>query len=420
MTLPLERHYKNVLCLLSVEVFWGISLALISMVAILPVFLSHLGASNTAIGALPVVWILATNFSGLFAAHVTGGLARRKGAVVLLHALTGIPYLGLAIWFGLPNRPSPAVDIGFFLATWGASWALMGFTIPVWINFIGKVTRPDMRARSFGTIFFFQTLMGAIGGWVASRVLGSHLAFPANYAFGFLVAAICMVAGSFFFLPVREEPGATSEPGPALETMLRHAREILADRSGIRVYLLALVLSTGSYLLITYYPVYADSRFSLRPQDSALYTAVCMGGNMLGSILTGVIGDRFGYSRVAVIAMFALVVGLAFAVWGTHPSTYFVTAFSLGIFIVADRLALYNLSMAFSPHEDNTAYLGVVPAIVAPVQALVAGSSGGFIDRFGFLPIAAIGLVGAVIALYLVVVRLPEPAYSLAGRRNPA
>lgn len=420
MTLPLDRHYKNVSWLLTVETFWGVSLALISMVAILPVFLSHLGASNTVIGALPVVWILTTSFSAPFAAYYTGGMTHRKRAVILLHALTGIPYAFLAIWFALPSRPAPGVDITVFLLTWGASWVLMGFTIPVWINFIAKVTRPEMRARSFGTIFFFQTLMGAIGGWVASRVLASHMPFPANYALGFLVAGVCMTAGAFFFLPVREEPSATAEPGKALDIVFRNAREILANRSGLRVYLWVLVLSTGSYLLITYYPVYADAKFSLRPQDSALYTAVCMGGNMLGSILTGVIGDRFGYARVAVIAMVALFLGLAVAVWGTHPATYYVTAFTLGIFIVADRLALYNLSMAFSPHEDNTAYLGVIPAIVAPVQALVAGSSGTFIDRFGFLPVAAVGLVSAAVALYLVVLHLPEPTYSLAGRRNPA
>jgi len=121
---------------------------------------------------------------------------------------------------------------------------------------------------------------------------------------------------------------------------------------------------------------------------------------------------------VAVIAYGALVLGLALALVGGHPLFYFVTAFVLGVFIVADRLALYNLSMAFSPHEDNTAYLGIVPALVAPMQALVAGSSGGFIDHFGFAPIALIGLGGALIALYLVIARLPEPAYSLAGRRN--
>jgi predicted MFS family arabinose efflux permease len=418
VTLPLDRHWKNVSWLLSVEMFWGVSLALISMVAVLPVFLARLGASNTVIGTLPVVWILTTSFSGLFAAQATGGLARRKPIVILLHVLAAIPYLVIAAWFGLAPRPAPNIDIALFLVTWGLSWVLMGFTIPVWINFIGRVTRPELRARSFGTIFFFQTLMGAIGGWVASRVLGSTLGFPLNYAVGFLVAAVCMAAGAIFFLPVLEEPGAVVEPDTPLQTVMRHAREVVADRSGLRVYLIALVLSTGSYMLITFYPVYAQGRFSLRARDSALYTAVCCVGQMLGSVLTGVIGDRFGYVRVAVIANGALVAGLALALWGGHPLFYFVTAFALGIFIVADRLALYNLSMAFSPHEDNTAYLGIIPAIVAPVQALVAGSSGGLIDRFGFFPIALVGLAGAVTALYLVVARLPEPAYSLAGRRT--
>ena len=116
MTLPLDRHYKNVASLLTVEVFWGVSLALISMVAVLPVFLSQLGASNTVIGALPVVWILANGFSGPFAAHASAGLARRKGFVILLHVLAAIPYLAIAAWFGLMPRPSSGQDIVFFVA----------------------------------------------------------------------------------------------------------------------------------------------------------------------------------------------------------------------------------------------------------------------------------------------------------------
>jgi MFS family permease len=419
VTLPLAAHWRNVGFLLSVEMFWGVSLALISMVAILPVFLTHLGANNAVIGALPVIWILATSFPGVFAAHFTANLAHRKRMVILLHVLACVPWILLAAWFGLARRPSPAADIAIFVTVWGLSWVWMGFTIPVWINFIGKVTRPELRARSFGTIFFFQTLMGAIGGWVGSRILGSGLPFPANYALGFLIAGVCMALGSFFFLPVREEAGAVTDPGQPIATVLRHAREIWADRGGIRVYLWILFLTAGCYLLITYYPVFAERRFRLTPRDSALYTAICMAGQMLGSVLTGLIGDRFGYAKVAVIATGSLVVGLALAIWGAHPSLYFVTAFALGVFLVADRLALFNLSMAFSPHEDNTAYLGLVPAMVAPVSALVAGSSGAFIDRFAFVPVAVVGLCAAVVALGLALFRLPEPRYSLAGKRTP-
>jgi len=418
VTLPLDRHWKNVSSLLGVEGFYGVALSLISMVAVLPVFLSRLGATNTVIGALPVIWLLATNFPGAFAAHFTGGLAHRKRAVIILHLLAGIPWLFLAAWFGILGRPSGAVDILALLIGWGASWIVMGFTIPVWINFIAKVTRPELRARTFGTIFFFQTLMGAIGGWVGSRLLGSSLPFPLNYALGFLVAGICMSIGSFFFLPVREDAGGTTKPSPAFATVLRYTREILADRTGLRVYLTVLLLSVGRFMLITYYPVFAESRFSLQPRDSAIYTSICMAGQMIGSVLVGTIGDRFGYSRVAVVAMAALTLGLSLAIWGSHPAFYYCTAFVLGIFIVSDVLALFNLSMAFSPHEDNTAYIGIIPAIVTPFTALVAGSSGAFIDRFGFIPIAWVGLAGAVVSLYLVIFRLPEPAYSLAGRRG--
>jgi predicted MFS family arabinose efflux permease len=116
--------------------------------------------------------------------------------------------------------------------------------------------------------------------------------------------------------------------------------------------------------------------------------------------------------------MAALAVGLALAIWGSHPAFYYATAFALGVFLVADRLAFYNLSMAFCPHDDNTAYLGIIPALIAPATVLMAGSSGTLIDRFGFMPVAWLGFGGALVALYLVVFRLPEPRYSLAGRRT--
>ena len=92
MTLPLRTHWRNVAYLLSVETFWGISLALISMVAILPVFLTHLGATNAVIGSLPVIWLLATSFPGVFAAHFTSNLAHRKKMVILLHMGAAIPW----------------------------------------------------------------------------------------------------------------------------------------------------------------------------------------------------------------------------------------------------------------------------------------------------------------------------------------
>jgi MFS family permease len=420
MTLPMDRHWKNVSWILSVETFWGVSLSLISVVAIIPVFLAHLGATNTVLGALPVVWTLTCNLPQAFAAHFTSHLAYRRRITILLHVVAGAPWIALAAWFGLGGLHTPSLDIAAVLLGWGVAWVVMGFTIPVWINFIGKVTRPELRARTFGIVFFFQTLMGAFGGWVASRILSGGIPYPRNYGVGFLIAGVFMAVGAAFFLRVEEEKSATEEQGAMFSTVVRHMREVLADRSGVRVYILAVMLAAGSWLLVTYYPVFAERRLGLTARDSALFTAVCMLGQMLGSVLTGLIGDRFGYVRVALIASVSLTAGLAFAIWGNGIGIYYLVAFALGMFLVADRLALFNLSMAFSPHDDNTAYVGAIPAITAPVLAIVAGSAGPFIDRYGFMPVAYVALGGAAVALLLVAFRLPEPPYSLAGRRKAA
>jgi predicted MFS family arabinose efflux permease len=419
VTIDLSRHYKNLCWVFSVEIFWGVALALISNVAILPVFLTHLGASNSTVTTLPVLFLLATGIPGIFAAHVTGKLIYRKRFLIVAHAVSAIPWLLTAAWFLFGPRISPVVDIAVLLGGWGVAWLWMGFFIPVWINFIGKVTRPELRARSFGIIFFFQTLMSAFGGWVASRIIGSGMPFPANYGLGFGISGAAMAVGSFFFIPVVEEAGPIAEEEDPLRGIVRHSREILTDRGGVRTYLSIYMLCAGWPILTAFYPIWAERHFGLVMKDSAIYTAVCMAGNMVGSLLSGAIGDRFGYAKVSVMAVAAFCAGLAAALFGDTRAWYYVTAFLLGVYIVSDRLAMYNLSMAFSPHDDNTAYLGLIPALTVPALVVGAALCGPAIDAYGFKPATAVSLALGVAALALALFKLPEPRYSLAGKRKP-
>jgi predicted MFS family arabinose efflux permease len=419
VTIERSRHYKNLAWVFSVEIFWGVALALISNVAVLPVFLTHLGASNSTVTALPVLFLFATGIPGMFAAHFTGKLVYRKRFVIVAHVVSAIPWFLTAAWFLFAPRISPAADIAAILIGWGLGWIWMGFLIPVWINFIGRVTRPELRARSFGTIFFFQTLMGAAGGWVASRIIGSDLPFPANYGLGFAIGGATMAIGSFFFLPVVEEAGPVTEEENPLRGIARHTREILTDRGGVRTYLSIYMLCAGWPILTAFYPIWAERHFGLEAKDSAIYTAVFMVGNMAGSLLAGALGDRYGYAKVSIIATVAFASGLLTALVGDARVWYYVTAFLLGVYISADRLAMYNLSMAFSPHDDNTAYLGLIPALALPALVLGAALCGPAIDAFGFKPVTAVSLALGLAAATLAVFRLPEPRYSLAGKRKP-
>src|SRR5512134_3900644 len=131
MTLPLERHWKNLTWIFSVEIFWGVGMALISNIAILPVFLTHLGASNTTVSALPVLFLIASGIPGIFAAHLTGRLVYRKRFVIVAHVATAVPWFLTSAWFIWGPRISPAVDIAVLLAGWGLAWIWMGVLIPV-------------------------------------------------------------------------------------------------------------------------------------------------------------------------------------------------------------------------------------------------------------------------------------------------
>lgn len=419
MTLPLDRHWKNLSWIFSVELFWGVALALTSNIAILPVFLTHLGASNTTVSAIPVLFLLFTGIPGIFAAHFTGRLVYRKRFVIIGHAVTAVPWLLTAAWFIAGPRISRTVDIAVLFLGWGLAWVWMGVLLPIWINFIGKVTRPELRARSFGIIFFFQTMMSVVGGWIASRIIGSDAPFPANYGIGFGIAGATLAIGSIFFTPVVEEASELAAEEHPMRGIIRHTKEILADRSGVRTYLAVYMLAAGWPVLTAFYPIWAEKRFGLEPKDSAIYTAVCMAGNVFGSLLAGAIGDRFGYAKVAVIAAVAFAVGLVTAIWGDTRFWYYATAFALGVYIVSDRLAMYNLSMAFSPHDDNTAYLGLVPAIATPVLVVAAALCGPFIDAWGFVPVAAGSLALGLVGCYLAVFKLPEPRWSLVGKQRP-
>jgi len=87
---------------------------------------------------------------------------------------------------------------------------------------------------------------------------------------------------------------------------------------------------------------------------------------MIGSLLSGAVGDRFGLREGRGHRDRGLFGGLATAILGDSRPWYYVTAFALGVYIVSDRLAMYNLAMAFSPHEDNTSYLALVPPSPRP------------------------------------------------------
>jgi len=137
----------------------------------------------------------------------------------------------------------------------------------------------------------------------------------------------------------RDPSQATDRDGAAPSRV-----NLVRNRGCIRVYLWILVLrrvATSSLpLLYGGDPVVRREALSISRRATPLSHGNLHGGAMLGSILTVVIDRRsIRLRRARGDRDRALTVRAPCSlIWGTHPSLYFVTAFVLGVFLVAYRL----------------------------------------------------------------------------------
>ena len=164
---------------------------------------------------------------------------------------------------------------------------------------------------------------------------------------------------------------------------------------GFDIYLAAAVL--GATL---------RSGFSTLPQN-ALFVSITFLGMMLGSALTGFLGDRYGrrFTYQANLAIF----GIASLLAAVAPdmTTLIVLRFVMGVGLGAENVVGYSTMTEFVPPRSRGRYLGLVAVFVVtglPVSALTAWL---VIPIWGWRALFVLGGVGALVVWYFRK-RLPE------------
>ena len=71
----------------------------VSIVTVLPVFLSFLTDSKTIIGLLPAIWTFCWLFPQILSAYFTEPIKQKKRIIVFLKIIYAFPWLILAIYF---------------------------------------------------------------------------------------------------------------------------------------------------------------------------------------------------------------------------------------------------------------------------------------------------------------------------------
>jgi MFS transporter, putative metabolite:H+ symporter len=142
------------------------------------------------------------------------------------------------------------------------------------------------------------------------------------------------------------------------------------------------------------------SGFSTLAQN-AQFVSVTFMGMMLGSFLTGFLGDRFGrrFTYQANLVIFGLAsIASAFA---PNMPTLILFRGVMGIGLGAELVAGYAAMTEFLPPQARGRWCGILNAVVVTSLPISALASVFLIPRFGWRIMFVIGGVGALIVWYL-------------------
>lgn len=298
-----------------------------STYAVIPLFLKGLGAPDMVIASVAGVFVISSATPQIITAFLSRNIRNLKFTVVAVHGLP-IPAVfvaGFIFAFLKPAGPSAWIIyyVCYLLFTLG-----LGIVFPIWADFLETAHRPDRRGSFFGISFAFNFLAGSVGGLTVKTLLASPVGFPANFGYGFLIYAGCILMASLLFIPYRTTTTVRRSEPKTFRRFITEIRRLLASDTNFRRYITSRILLTANYPAVPLYAAYSYDKLRFDMSEAGIFTAITVIVGGLWSYVTGRIGDRFGHKRAMVMVFSLYTLALVTAILAeTLSQTYLIFVF---------------------------------------------------------------------------------------------
>jgi len=394
-----------------------VGLSFASQTTILPAFAAHLGAPNLLVGAIPAVMTAGWLLPSLFVAGHTEALARKLPFVLRYTVWERVPFVVLAgAAFALAER-APGVTLGLLLLMLLMVTGVGGVLMPAWMDVVGRAIPITLRGRFFALSNLVASAGGFAGGFLTERILAAVPA-PAGYGVCFLIASGCM-AGSFGALAMVREPAAGPAAAPVpLRDYLARVPVLLRQDRNLRMFLVARACAVTGTMAGGFYTVYALRLWEPPPSQVGVFTALLLGGQMVGNATLGWVADHAGH-RLVILAGVAAALAANIVALGAPSLATFGVAFALwGVQVAAHGVSHLAVLLEFAPTpEARPTYVGLGTTAIAPVAFATPLAAGLLADAAGFVPVFAFASLASAAALVLLIWRVRDPRS--ATRRRP-
>lgn len=385
------------------------ALACVNAQTLLPSVVNGLEGPQWLVALMPALMMVGFQLPPIFLAHRIGGLKRFKP---------------LLMWTGIPQRlafliaalalllvDSPALVIAAVAAAPLLSGLFGGISATAWQQLVARTVPAERRASLFAVRFAISAALGIPAGWLVSHTLAAH---PGQIGYGLLhLYAFAVLMGSYMIFAMIREPQeeVARERETGLWENLRSLPQVVAGDRDMRRWLWTSACGGLAAAVVPYLGIHAVH--STGQGDSFLGQLIAwqMGGAVVGGLLAGWAGDRWGARPVCIAARLGWLAVCAGAplVAGATGWCWLFALF--GSAMTAGNIGMHALQLAILPAHGRANRLAVMAAAQLPI-ALTAGLGAAAVwsswSHGAFAPLALACLVLSACSV-IPLLRIREP-----------
>lgn len=404
------RNYSILLA--NNSIFW-IGISFISPVTIMPLFVSHLTGSNLLVGAVPAIVQLSWAVPQLLGPAYFEGRRFKRQSVAYVNITGRILFMGYGAIVVLFTTGHPDLVLALFFVFVFIFRGTSGFTSTGWVDILGKVVHPRERGRFLGLSQAAGGILGALGVWLAARIIGEN-AFPAGFGASMILAGAILAFTPALLLFV-DEP-----PSPAVRGRRPRAWRAIAELPQVfRIYpqffkyVVGRITLGWGMMAFSFFAVYSARMLGASDGTVVMYTAVMLVAQTISNIVWGIVNDRAGSRYIPIFGGAAALLATALAAAATGPvamyGAFIMVGAALGAFTVSDLSVILDMA----PDDRRPTFMAAHNLATAPLVLPAPLMAGLLADLAGFRPMfaaaAALTALG-VVMIWRMARSVPEGA----------
>jgi MFS family permease len=317
--IPLYGSEKNVRRNLLLFFIDGISfmpsMTLISITTVIPFFLEYLGASTFQIAMAASIALICTIIAQpLFGSMSsrTKKLHRTFGKILFTQRIGFFLFiLSIPLFAGNPGRL-----IWIFLFFWGVFNLFVGSYGVFFVPLVLKLLPPDKRGTLRGIGFAIGSGLGLLMAALIPVIL-NRADFPYNFMVIFMLGCVFLFLNAAGFLLMKEHDDITPREPMSVTAYIKGIVPAVSKDAPFRSMLAMSMFLVVANSLLAFYTLYAMRELNATEYHVATLAALAVAANAVGFVVFGLIIDRFGPAKNAVIAALLLIAAGGIALAGS-------------------------------------------------------------------------------------------------------